>query len=1336
MIIHAARHTVRVCMTVVGIIVILLALFTAGARLGLPMVANYKWAIEARVSDYLKSPVDIGEISFSWEGAGPLLHAKNVAVLESAERKVTLNELLIDLNLAKSLLRGVPIINELTLVGASFAIEADADGHFQLHGMESVRTGGAPANLDQGRALTEKASLQNDSGVDVLAWLLNASKVGLLDTQVTLIDVRANRTLVVEDLNIRAENDGDVHQLRVELNLSGKLGGSIEAGIDLTGDADSLAQSDGDLYLRADKLEVKTLSELLGLVQVLDPRRNAVAHMDTAVSLELWGRWENGRLVSAHGPISADTIIDANSGDVLLQEMSATLGLSIDGAQSTLTADDVVLSADAGESRIDALSFSWGRKATDSRLDWTMNARGDQLALDAVHPLPISFLSRMKPELASLLDQVQPVGWLRDWDVSVTQLNGVRNVSAHADLDQLQVSPVAALPGIGPVDGRIDMVDLQGEMTLSADGMNLPWPAFTDRALQLDTLKAALTLDARNSQRTLIGADIALTDDGIETSTRLKATLVPGQSPHLDAQSQYSVADINALKQWLPRQKMSSNLAKWFDTAIQGGAGSNGSLLFFGNVSEFPFNESEGVFRSSMDISEGSLAFLPEWPVVGNLNGTLELNGLMLTASAESSSLDKFNITQSKLRINNLKAPVLQLDATGRGKVQDILDFGSTGPLKSILAPVFQEVTGTGKAEMDLALSVPLYRDKQASAEEPWPLTVDGSVFFKDNTVNFGLADMSLKKVNGAVGFDHNGIDINGLRASALDRPVVVNAHTDGEGSQATTRVVITGALQGNEALAHYGSSLDQFLRGASSWNIALSAPHSAERMARDGVTLQLQSDLVGTELLLPKPFHKSTGTATDIQLKTAFIEGRDAQVWDVRYDNRLHVNALVTTDELESLLIHVGEGSLPQSWIDQHPPGIRFQGKAATVAMDAWVETLATFIESIPEGPDGPALIMPIVADLEIQTLQLGERLLGPATVRVDFDDTYINSTIENRSVSGRVQYPREHWSKEIEMKANLDQLDSAILTALASREPEETVIDRSSELDPRRLPPVDARISKLTHGDFTVRDLVLRAQPDVSGLNITTLGFAYQTMRLVGQGYWRLLDPQNVNPALADQQTTQLDLVLQGDNFGEGFSHIGMKDIISDGEGDIEIHLSWPGPLYSPELAELDGNIKMLVERGSIIPLEPGGGKMVGLFALQALPRRLELDFKDVTSEGLAFERITGEIAIEDGVAEALLLQLTGPIGVVDITGKSNINTRELDQKITVLPRISAALPVIGVISAGATGGIGALVATGFLKAVGIDLDRLGLRDYSLTGQWDNPVFEPIDADYRHRE
>ncbi|MFT5048131.1 MAG: hypothetical protein ACI8UP_005132, partial [Porticoccaceae bacterium] len=252
------------------------------------------------------------------------------------------------------------------------------------------------------------------------------------------------------------------------------------------------------------------------------------------------------------------------------------------------------------------------------------------------------------------------------------------------------------------------------------------------------------------------------------------------------------------------------------------------------------------------------------------------------------------------------------------------------------------------------------------------------------------------------------------------------------------------------------------------------------------------------------------------------------------------------------------------------------------------------------------------------------------------------------------------------------------------------------------------------------------LRAQPDISGLQVTTLGFAYENMQLVGQGYWRLKDPQGVNPSFKDQHQTQLEMVLQSDDFGKGFAHIGLNDVISQGQGAAQLQLSWPGPAYLPSLAELDGRIKINVEQGSIIPLDPGAGRIVGLFALQALPRRLNLDFTDISNDGLAFNRITGDALIDKGVVDVNLVQLTGPIGVVDVVGKSDLNTRQFDQSITVLPRVSAALPIIGVITGGATAGVGALIATGVLKALGIDLDRIGLREYDLTGTWDEPVFQ----------
>lgn len=147
MITRAARHTVRVLITTAGILLILIAVLSATVRLGLPLLAGYKGEVETRVSEYLKSPVDIGELSLRWKGFGPLLHAQSVAVLESEQRQVTLDELLIDLNLFKSLMRGAPVINELTLVGANLAIEADTNGSLRVHGMEPARVKRVTASM-------------------------------------------------------------------------------------------------------------------------------------------------------------------------------------------------------------------------------------------------------------------------------------------------------------------------------------------------------------------------------------------------------------------------------------------------------------------------------------------------------------------------------------------------------------------------------------------------------------------------------------------------------------------------------------------------------------------------------------------------------------------------------------------------------------------------------------------------------------------------------------------------------------------------------------------------------------------------------------------------------------------------------------------------------------------------------------------------------------------------------------------------------------------------------------------------------------------------------------
>jgi len=1321
----------RVCLTLLGIVLIVMALLSSGVRLGLPLVANYKSTIESRVSDALRSPVTIGDLSLSWKGSGPVLRAEQVSVYESDERKVTLDALLIDVNLFKSLLRGVPIINELTLVGASLAVEADQAGQFNLHGMEAVRTE---------RAKMAAPASTGRSGVDIMAWLLTARKVGLQDTRITFIDQSADRQVVLEDLNIRAENTANMHQLRIDVRLPEELGGTLEAGIDLVGEASTIRSSDGDLYVKADSVQAQPLLGLLKLAGLNIDSLPVQASLDTAVSLELWGTLKEGRLVSARGPLVTSAVMNTGNGATVLDSISATLAFDREADDSLFSATRVVLEGESDALEIDSIQVrrSTASAAESASSSWSVTAFGEQLNMGSIGSLAARVMAVQSPLLASSLQQAGARGDFKDWSLALDSSNGEPTVSVEARLNQVGADPVAAMPGFGPVNGHISIIDSVGEVSLLADAMAMPWPAMTAETLKLDSLKAVIGLNLQDSQRLLVDADIELNDEGLDVSTRLKVTVVPEQSPLFDVQSRYSATDVTVLKRWLPRKKLSRGLAQWIDSAIQGGTATNGSMLFFGKMAEFPFEEGEGVFKSSVDIDAGQVAFLPAWPAATDISGTLEVNGLALKGRADSSRLDAFTINQSTLRIDNLIRPVLRMSGTSGGVLQDVVNFGKTGPLKYFLEPALSDITGSGNVDMDLTLVVPLYEQSAVKANgdgdgATQPFSVDGSLFLNGNNVELARADLELSNVNGAVGFDQNGLRINSLKANVFSQPVNVDAGTVGEADKAETRIVVTGSMKGSDVLAHYGSQLDQFVRGASDWQVELIAPHDAQRMQREGVSLQATSNLIGAEVVLPAPLYKTSGKSQPFQLNTAFREGDDTVDWDIRLEGQAHVLARAEGTELESLLIVLGDNIMPPQAIDNLLPGIRIQGKAGRLAADDWVETINQLIDSFPDTGGAPEPMPPISASVDIESFELGTRSLGPARLKTNSDDIYLNTVLTNEYLEGSVRYPREYWSKEIPLIARMDHVDMDVIDALSEEDNTQVLLRPEVPMDPRLLPPVDARVASFTQGDLNIRDIVLRAQPDVSGLKVTTLGFAYQRMQLVGQGYWHLLDPQGVNSELTNQHLTQLNMVLQSDNFGEGLSSIGLTEVLSDGEGSIEMQLSWPGAAYLPSLDTLDGTISMALERGNIIPLEPGAGKMMGLFALQALPRRLNLDFKDISSDGLAFKTITGDATITDGLVDVGLIQLTGPIGVVDVVGQTNLNTRTLDQRITVLPRVSAALPIIGAISGGASAGVGVLVVAGLLKALGIDFDKLGLRDFSLTGTWDEPEFKSVATDYR---
>ena len=82
--------------------------------------------------------------------------------------------------------------------------------------------------------------------------------------------------------------------------------------------------------------------------------------------------------------------------------------------------------------------------------------------------------------------------------------------------------------------------------------------------------------------------------------------------------------------------------------------------------------------------------------------------------------------------------------------------------------------------------------------------------------------------------------------------------------------------------------------------------------------------------------------------------------------------------------------------------------------------------------------------------------------------------------------------------------------------------------------------------------------------------------------------------------------------------------------------------------------------------------------LISLQNLPRRITLDFKDVFSDGFAFDKITGKLAVQKGVMRTERLQIDGTSARVLMFGEVDHHAQRIapfggNDHIRVLPLMS---------------------------------------------------------------
>jgi len=120
--------------------------------------------------------------------------------------------------------------------------------------------------------------------------------------------------------------------------------------------------------------------------------------------------------------------------------------------------------------------------------------------------------------------------------------------------------------------------------------------------------------------------------------------------------------------------------------------------------------------------------------------------------------------------------------------------------------------------------------------------------------------------------------------------------------------------------------------------------------------------------------------------------------------------------------------------------------------------------------------------------------------------------------------------------------------------------------------------------------------------------------------------------------------------------------------------------------------------------------------------LPRRLALDFRDVFSEGFAFDNVVAETTITRGVAKTDNFKMRSVAATVLIDGTADIAREEQDLHVVVIPEINAgAASVLYGLTVNPVIGVGTFLAQLFLRD---PLMKAFTFEYLITGPWTEPT------------
>ena len=1260
---------------------IIIAVLLTIARLAILGVDGYKEQLVEWVAAEHNINVNAQKVSAGIDFSGLVLTLNKVTLIDTQVLPFELNidYLFLHFDFIDSLTKQKLIFNDISLKGANLLLKPSHNTNKKTPAQASNEASDSELTLD---------ALKN-------IFLLHLSSFSITDSRISFTDHLYNeKTILIQDLSWI--NDENRHQGVGKASLPYSRGeNTLEFVIDIKGDAE--AANDklvGSFYAQAANLNA---------TEYLKPQINPLAELKKAlVSFKLWSDFDfngpkNIQLEWGNSEIAWSMLNESHEwqiNDGFLQFSDQNKHWSFDSYDLNVTHNYIPFS---------------DIKLSGVGIDKEF-AEFDLNGININSIVPFALLFSTLPQ--SQVEQIRALELGGEINKAGILFDQPGEFSVTLGIDAFNNQAVGAIPGISDANIAVVSNAKAGRASINLGPQNIYFDGQFTRPMPVKNADFELSWAIGQDGFELVSEKSLLVTDDLDSTTQF-SLFFPNEnaadtSPFLSLYTYASLNDAAKAQYYLPVQALGEDVFNYLQPTLKKGSVSGAKVLWYGRLSDYPYRQNNGIFQAWVPVVNGQYDFYHDWVGLTDLDLDLLFENDALLMSSDKAKLGDVRVDSLSATIDHLRPDgVLTINAKVAETAGAIAKYLINSPLKDSVGKALKMIRIDDMLAGELLLKIPFNSEKSTTLAK-------GELNLGSNDIDIQLTDemtLPLKKVKGAFSFVNGDLTANNLSATLFEQPVNFSFTTQDLKDKYQFKANLFGQWDIAKLSLYQKELLPLQLSGNLDWQGQI---NFTQNLNQDyNFDVNLLSQLQGVKVNLPAPYNKNPLQAWPTSINVSGNQLRTQ--WNARINNKLKsvgeldLHTKNKKQQVNIKYLYLGLGEDQGLAIDKTKQVVRINEDK--VNLTAWAEVVDQwFAAQAPTSAKKSESSLIAIEDfyVAIKHAELFEQPLVNLSVQATYNDNYWEGKLKADNLLANIEYRQgtpDRYDINIQ-DMNFQLLDIEAAKTLFSKTQVSSLASISDNLQ-EDYPEVFLECVQCRYQKMQLSPLKAHVFPTKKRFNIDYLSLGEAGEETTISGVW-------------DQSKTNIIVGSTANSKNSIVRRVGYTSPIVYEKATLSGALNWIGAPWLFNLESLNGELAMQAENGQITEVDDKGARLLSFLSLDGIRRSLNLEFDNVFSKGLGFDKMSLSANITNGVLKNEDYYLDGSAGKISGTGLIDLPNLNVNYRFSYSPAVTSSLPVLAAFAINPLTGAAVLMLTKIFEPV---VDSIIRVDFSVKGSLMDP-------------